>query len=129
MPRLLFTAAAAICAAGAGSAPAGAQLSRPIPPSPWTGHASASELNGRGLHDGFHWRERRHQRYAGATPMPGGLGGLGRTEGWAVYGFRNSGPDKLNDWWHDNPQRSMPRWMSNNGDCQRVWWSGGGWRC
>ena len=34
-----------------------------------------------------------------------------------------------NDWWHERPDRAYPRWMANNQDCQRLWWSGGGWRC
>ena len=34
-----------------------------------------------------------------------------------------------NDWWHERPDRAYPRWMANNQDCQRMWWSGGGWRC
>jgi hypothetical protein len=38
-------------------------------------------------------------------------------------------PDSFNDWWHERPDRSMPRWMANNQSCQRLWWSGGGWRC
>ena len=38
-------------------------------------------------------------------------------------------PNSFNDWWHERPDRSMPRWLSNNQNCQRVWWSGGGWRC
>ncbi len=37
--------------------------------------------------------------------------------------------DSFNDWWHDRPDRNMPRWVQNNQNCQRVWWSGGGWRC
>jgi hypothetical protein len=37
--------------------------------------------------------------------------------------------DSFNDWWHDQPERSFPRWMANNQDCERLWWSGGGWRC
>ena len=37
--------------------------------------------------------------------------------------------DSFNDWWHDRPDRSLPRWLSNNQDCRRLWWSGGGWRC
>ena len=37
-------------------------------------------------------------------------------------------PTSYNDWWHESP-RSFPRWMQNNQDCQRMWWSGGGWRC
>jgi len=38
-------------------------------------------------------------------------------------------PDSFNDWWHERPDRNMPRWMANNQNCQRIWWSGGGWRC
>ena len=34
-----------------------------------------------------------------------------------------------NDWWHDRPDRAFPRWMQNNQNCERLWWSGGGWRC
>ena len=34
-----------------------------------------------------------------------------------------------NDWWHEQPERAYPRWMASNQDCQRLWWSGGGWRC
>ena len=38
-------------------------------------------------------------------------------------------PDSFNDWWHERPERSLPRWLQNNQNCQRLWWSGGGWRC
>lgn len=48
---------------------------------------------------------------------------------WALYNNRSFAPDSYNDWWHDNPQRSYPRWMQNNQNCQRQWWSGGGWTC
>ena len=37
--------------------------------------------------------------------------------------------DGFNDWWHSDPARAFPRWMSNNQGCQRQWWSGGGWTC
>ena len=37
--------------------------------------------------------------------------------------------DSFNDWWHSEPSRAFPRWMSNNQDCKRQWWSGGGWTC
>jgi len=39
------------------------------------------------------------------------------------------GVGSYNDWWHDQPWRSYPRWVTKNEDCQRQWWSGGGWRC
>jgi hypothetical protein len=37
--------------------------------------------------------------------------------------------NSFNDWWHDRPDRSLPRWVRNNQDCQRMYWAGGGWRC
>src|SRR6185503_1492277 len=42
---------------------------------------------------------------------------------------RSFDPDKWNDWWHDRPDRSYPRWMSMNQNCERIWYSGAGWRC
>jgi hypothetical protein len=37
--------------------------------------------------------------------------------------------DSFNDWWHDRPERSYPRWMISNQNCDRMWWGGGAWRC
>ena len=37
--------------------------------------------------------------------------------------------EKWNDWWHDRPDRAFPRWMSQNQGCERLWYSGAGWRC
>ena len=37
--------------------------------------------------------------------------------------------ESYNDWWHSRPERSYPAWMSRNQNCERKWWSGGGWRC
>ena len=37
--------------------------------------------------------------------------------------------NSYNDWWHERTERSFPRWVSNNQGCERMWWSGGGWRC
>ena len=37
--------------------------------------------------------------------------------------------NSYNDWWHNRPDRAFPRWMQNNQNCERLWWSGGGWRC
>ena len=36
--------------------------------------------------------------------------------------------DGFNDWWHDRPERSYPRWLLSNHNCDRMWWSGGAWR-
>lgn len=37
--------------------------------------------------------------------------------------------NSYNDWWHERPNRSFPRWVQNNQNCERQWWSGAGWRC
>ena len=37
--------------------------------------------------------------------------------------------DSFNDWWHDRPHRSLPRWVRHNQNCERRYWAGGGWRC
>ena len=37
--------------------------------------------------------------------------------------------NSYNDWWHERPHRSFPRWVQNNENCERQWWSGGVWRC
>ena len=37
--------------------------------------------------------------------------------------------NSFNDWWHEQPDRAFPRWVANNQNCQRLWWSGGNWRC
>ena len=38
-------------------------------------------------------------------------------------------PDSFNDWWHDRPDRAYPAWIARNRNCEREYWSGGGWRC
>lgn len=67
--------------------------------------------------------------------------GFGRNDGYAYAGGyydegdydanRSFDPDKWNDWWHDRPDRSFPRWVWRNHNCSedRLWWSGAGWRC
>jgi hypothetical protein len=72
------------------------------------------QFRGDGRHDG-NWRRRNgdsvfyyHRDYEGDTV-------------WRANSF--------NDWWHDQPNRAFPRWMQNNQNCERMWWSGGGWRC
>jgi len=44
-------------------------------------------------------------------------------------GNRSFDADRWNDWWHERPWRSYPRWVRENAGCERMWWSGGGWRC
>lgn len=63
----------------------------------------------------------RHNRCEFTTVTYGGE--------WALYNNRTWESDSYNDWWHDQPWRSYPKWVSTNQDCARMWWSGGGWRC
>ena len=37
--------------------------------------------------------------------------------------------NSYNDWWHERPHRSYPRWVRSNSDCERMWQGGGVWRC
>jgi len=69
-----------------------------------------------------------HRRLGRGQLLPYGYG-YASPEGWAYFNNRSFAPDSYNDWWHDRPDRSFPRWMSRNEGCQRVWWSGSGWRC
>lgn len=65
---------------------------------------------------------RRHGR-AGDILVGGLVGGE-----WALYNNRSFEHDSYNDWWHERPWRSYPRWVTN-GSCDRLWWGGGAWRC
>ncbi len=95
-----------------------AAAAQPLPGSPAGGWTQVgTRLPGA---PGDHRRPRRDQVL---------LYGYGSPEGWAYFNNRSFAPDSYNDWWHDRPDRSYPRWMSNNEGCQRRWWSGGGWRC
>jgi hypothetical protein len=47
---------------------------------------------------------------------------------WGRYNNRSFEFDSYNDWWHERPWRSYPRWVSS-GTCDRMWWGGGTLRC
>jgi hypothetical protein len=117
MRALLLCAAASLTAVVIPVSPAAAL-------NPNTGRtASASTVT---IHRGLEGRVRdddrsRHRRSDVDIVTYGGE--------WALYNNRSWESDSYNDWWHDRPDRAYPRWMSNNKDCARMWWSGGGWRC
>lgn len=92
-------------------------------PDGFTGRPPTSVHNGfsRGDRDGDRRRHRRGGEVVVGTWVEGGE--------WALYNNRTFEPDSFNGWWHDRPDRAYPRWMSNNQNCERMWWSGGGWRC
>lgn len=123
MPRITMLAVAALAAASLAGSASAQSLSGS--PAPGTG--------GVRIHSGFGDPGR-----PGRGPIdlgPRGARGtvyvnsFGAPEGWALYNNRSFAPDSYNGWWHDRPDRSMPRWMSQNENCERRWWSGGGWRC
>ena len=70
-------------------------------------------------HDGFR-RDRRRDR---------DFGGFVYLDDREYQGDTAWRHNSYNDWWHERPNRSFPRWVKNNQNCQRQWWSGGGWRC
>lgn len=71
---------------------------------------------------------RRDGRGRRGPACPVILGGGWYGGEWALYNNRTFEPDSYNDWWHDRPDRAYPRWVTN-GRCDRLYWSGGGWRC
>jgi hypothetical protein len=76
--------------------------------------------------DGGH--RRRHRRDRGDTIVLGD--GWGWNSGqWALYNNRTFESDSYNDWWHDQPSRAYPRWMSQNLGCDKPWYSGDVLRC
>lgn len=84
----------------------------------------APSVHGVFVHRGFgsgHGDRRRHRDFDG-----GFLIGSWDREWQGDTAWR---PGSYNDWWHDRPDRAYPRWMARNQDCERLWWSGGGWRC
>jgi hypothetical protein len=58
--------------------------------------------------------------------------GLGYLDPGDYDANRSFNPDLWNDWWHERPWRSYPRWVQQqNMNCEpdRMWWSGSGWHC
>ena len=117
MRMLFLTAAASLAAIALPASAADAQAFAPAP--------GVSADFGVSVHRDGRVLDRRHRRGSGTTVV----GGFGWSPGWALYNNRSFEPDSYNDWWHDRPDRAFPRWMQNNQDCARLWWSGGGWRC
>lgn len=121
---LLAAAAGAVIAVTAGAAtPAQAEVtSLTARPAPSVHGVFVHRGFGSGHGDGRH---HRHGRFGDGVVVGSWYDG----GEWALYNNRSWEPDSYNDWWHDRPDRAYPRWMSHNQDCERLWWSGGGWRC
>ena len=107
--------------------------------------AEVSTSNGVNIHrgsDGGHgdWRRRDHRRHDrdrfGVVAERNGFDPRARTDvlmetyggEWALYNNRSWESDSYNDWWHDNPSRSFPRWVTS-GMCARQWYSADTLRC
>jgi len=113
--RVALLGVAASLAAVTLSAPAGAQALA------FSGQSSPSFSGGfvSGHGGGFRHDRRRHRGFDGAAF-------LYDREYQGDTAWRH---DSYNDWWHERPHRSYPAWMSRNQNCERMYWSGGGWRC
>lgn len=115
--RWMLLGAAALAAAAVPVTPAAAQLAR-------DGGTNVGAAPG-SLSGGFVGGGDRGDRRTRTTVVLGyGYGGE-----WARYNNRSFEPDSYNDWWHERPERSYPRWLQNNENCERRWWGGGTWRC
>jgi hypothetical protein len=121
MRIVLLAAAAAVLTLTA--APAQAEATG------FRGHSSSS-FNGVAVHriferghgDGNHQDRHRHRNSRGDAFFAGSYDSdYDQNRSWE--------PDSYNDWWHDRPDRAFPRWMTHNQNCERLWWSGGDWRC
>ena len=87
----------------------------------------------------FGWRKRdgwRWEAETGRGPLfpPGqtvlsrlGFGYYGGE--WARWNNRTFESDSYNDWWHDQPWRAYPRWMTQNLGCDRRWYSASSTGC
>jgi hypothetical protein len=114
--RWTLLGAAALLSCASLATPAPAQVSAP---GTYVGSVQQS-FSGDGRHD------RRRDRRRGDVVV---LGGFGYGGEWALYNNRTFEPDSYNDWWHERTERSYPRWLQNNQNCERRWWGGGTWRC
>ena len=62
-------------------------------------------------------------------------GGRDRRDDTVFIGdiYREDNPawqaDGYNDWWHERRSRSTPRWVHDNRNCERQYWTGAGWKC
>lgn len=128
MHVLLIAAAAPLAAVVLSASPAEAQSRAGPgfaagPGAQMQGDATPRAHRDDGDRDGHH--RHRHRR----LPQTVVIGDLGWNDAWALYNNRTFEHDSYNDWWHERPHRSYPRWVHGNADCDRLWWGGGVWRC
>lgn len=93
-----------------------------------TVHRGGSHFDGRFDSDFRHDR-RGHDRFHRDRRRGRDFGGFVYLDDREYQGDTVWRPNSYNDWWHERPHRSFPRWVQNNQNCDRQWWSGGVWRC
>lgn len=111
--RAILLAASVVLAASVPAAPAFAG-----------DRAIATPRFGVTVHRGDGRDDRRHRRN---TVVVDG-GGYYYGGEWALYNNRSWASDSYNDWWHDNPERAFPRWVTS-GQCARQWYAADTLRC
>jgi hypothetical protein len=115
MRYVLLATAALLAAAAIPGAPANAQsMGR-------SGFTASPQFHGDFNHNGGQRHDGQHRRFNQSVVL----------DNWGYYDSdinRSWEPDSFNDWWHDQPWRSYPRWMQS-GSCDRIWSGGGQWRC
>lgn len=119
MTRLLLASAACLCVAALPS-PASAQQGS-------FGVQVHSGSGGGPFAGASRHRDGDHRR-RGDTVVLGGYG-PSYSPYWGYTNNRSFAPDSFNDWWHDRPDRSLPRWVGQNANCERQYSTGAGWRC
>ena len=128
MQPMLLAAAAAIAALAVPATPADAQS--------WGGHGSGATAGGNHARGGGKHHRVDRNRGLGVFRDSNDFGDLRRFRddeliapwGWSGEYNRSWDPESFNDWWHERPWRSYPRWV-NSDSCDRMWWGGGRWRC
>ncbi|QIK79058.1 hypothetical protein G7077_09295 [Sphingomonas piscis] len=82
---------------------------------------------------GGDWMNHRRDRRGAGRRGWGGFDNYGYYYApgeWARSNNRAWESDSFNDWWHDDPSRSMPRWtQGNRRECRQQYWTSAGWTC
>jgi hypothetical protein len=126
--RYVLLAAAGLIAAAAVTAPAAAQSGAAAG---FSGVSGVTVHHNRGFTSlqSFHGnRDRRRHRDRDRD------GNRGYDDSYLPYPPEYQGDslwqaESYNDWWHERPWRAYPAWVNRNQNCERQYWTGGGWRC
>ena len=106
--RVLLSAVAALLIAAVPAAPAEAQS--------WGGQGFTANHGTQSVQWGGNRHDRHRHRGSQGDIV---VGRWGYYDDWGRYNNRTFDPESFNDWWHERPWRSYPRWVTN-GTCDRV---------